>query len=66
MLGIRLSEINVAEGLAIVIYESKDKPWEFYHDLARHLWDEVRHSMMGEAAIEAVFWACGRHPDARI
>jgi hypothetical protein len=55
MLGIRLSEINVAEGLAIVIYESKDKPWEFYHDLSRHLWDEIRHSMMGEAAIESVF-----------
>jgi hypothetical protein len=55
MLGIRLSEINVAEGLAIVIYESKDKPWEFHHDLSRHLWDEIRHSMMGEAAIEAVF-----------
>ena len=55
MLGIRLSEINVAEGLAIVICESKDKPWEFHHDLSRHLWDEIRHSMMGEAAIEDVF-----------
>jgi hypothetical protein len=55
MLGIRLSEINVAEGLAIVIFESKDKPWEFHHDLTRHLWDEIRHSMMGEAAIEAAF-----------
>ena len=53
MLGIRLSEINVAEGLAIVVYESQDKPWEFHHDLSRHLWDEIRHSMMGEAAIEA-------------
>jgi len=55
MLGIRLSEINVAEGLAIVIYESKDKPWEFHQDLSRHLWDELRHSMMGEAAIEATY-----------
>jgi hypothetical protein len=62
MLGIRLSEINVAEGLAIVIYESKDKPWEFYHDLSRHLWDEVRHSMMGEAAIEAAFGNSGAIP----
>jgi hypothetical protein len=55
MLGIRLSEINVAEGLAVVIYETRDKPWEFYHDLSRHLWDEMRHSMMGEAAIEVVY-----------
>jgi hypothetical protein len=53
MLGIRLSEINVAEGLAVVLYETQGKPWEFYHDLSRHLWDEMRHSMMGEAAIEA-------------
>lgn len=62
MLGIRLSEINVAEGLAIVIYESKDKPWEFHHDLSRHLWDEIRHSMMGEAAIEAAFGDAGAIP----
>ena len=55
MLGIRLSEINVAEGLAVVMYETPDKPWEFYHDLSRHLWDELRHSMMGEAAIETIY-----------
>ena len=55
MLGIRLSEINVAEGLAVVMYETPGKPWEFYHDLSRHLWDEMRHSMMGEAAIETIY-----------
>ena len=55
MLGIRLSEINVAEGLAVVLCETKEMPWEFYWDISRHLWDEVRHSMMGEAAIEATF-----------
>jgi hypothetical protein len=62
MLGIRLSEINVAEGLAIVIYESKDKPWEFHHALSRHLWDEIRHSIMGEAAIEAAYGDPGAIP----
>jgi hypothetical protein len=62
MLGIRLSEINVAEGLATVIYESKDKPWGFYYDLSRHLWDEIRHSMMGEAAIEATYGHSGSIP----
>jgi len=55
MLGIRFSEINVAEGLAVVLCETPGMPWEFYHDLSRHLWDEVRHSMMGEVAIEATF-----------
>jgi hypothetical protein len=62
MLGIRLSEINVAEGLATVIFETKDKPWEFHHDLSRHLWDEIRHSMMGEAAIEALYGDAGAIP----
>jgi hypothetical protein len=38
-----------------VLCENRDKPWEFHHDLSRHLWDEIRHSMMGEAAIEAIF-----------
>ena len=47
MLGIRLSEINVAEGLAVVLCETPGMPWEFYHDLSRHLWDEVRHSHDG-------------------
>jgi hypothetical protein len=62
MLGIRLSEINVAEGLAVVLCETKDMPWEFYCDISRHLWDEVRHSMMGEAAIEATFGAANAIP----
>ncbi len=62
MLGIRFSEINVAEGLAVVLCETKEMPWEFYWDISRHLWDEVRHSMMGEAAIEATFGATNAIP----
>jgi hypothetical protein len=62
MLGIRLSEINVAEGLAVVLCETKEMPWEFYWDISRHLWDEVRHSMMGEAAIEATFGSTNAIP----
>lgn len=52
MLALRLSEINVAEGLAIVLYENQDMPWSFSLDISRHLWDEMRHSLFGEAAIE--------------
>jgi hypothetical protein len=62
MLGIRLSEISVAEGLAVVLCETKEMPWEFYLDISRHLWDEVRHSMMGEAAIEAIFGTANAIP----
>lgn len=55
MMSIRLSEINVAEGLAIVLCETKRMPWRFYADISRHCWDEARHSMFGEAAIEATY-----------
>lgn len=55
MLALRLSEINVAEGLAIVLCETPDMPWSFYLDISRHLWDEMRHSLFGEAAIEATY-----------
>jgi hypothetical protein len=55
MLALRLSEINVAEGLAIVLYETEGMPWSFSLDISRHLWDEMRHSLFGEAAIEATY-----------
>ncbi len=51
MMGLRLSELNVTEGLAIVMFETPDMPWSFYLDIARHCWDEMRHSLFGEAAI---------------
>lgn len=44
----RLREIDVPEMMASIIVETPDKPWDYYRDLTRHLWDEARHSMMGE------------------
>jgi hypothetical protein len=55
MMSIRLSEVNVSEGLAFVLLETEDMPWSFYLDISRHLWDEMRHSIFGEVAIEDSF-----------
>jgi hypothetical protein len=55
MISTRLSEVTVAEGLALVLCETAGQPWEFYVDLSRHLWDEMRHSLFGEAASEELF-----------
>ena len=44
----RMREIDVPEMMASIIYETKDKPWSYYKDLIRHVWDEARHAMMGE------------------
>ena len=49
---VRLTEMHVPELIALIMYDWQGQPWEFYRDLARHLWDEARHSMMGEIAFE--------------
>jgi len=50
MMNVRLNEMHVSELVASVIADWKGQPWAFYHDLARHLWDETRHCMLGEIA----------------
>jgi hypothetical protein len=44
----RLREIDVPEMMASIIAETSDKPWDYYRDMTRQLWDEARHAMMGE------------------
>ena len=44
----RLREIDVPEMMASIIFETPGKPWEYYRDMTRQLWDEARHAMMGE------------------
>ena len=51
----RLGELTIAEALSFVLCETAGQPWSFYVDISRHMWDEMRHSMFGEAAIEDIF-----------
>lgn len=44
----RLREIDVPEMMASIIRETAKKPWTYYRDMTRQLWDEARHAMMGE------------------
>ncbi|MBU6401427.1 MAG: hypothetical protein KGS61_14015 [Verrucomicrobia bacterium] len=44
----RLREIDVPEMMASIITETTGKPWDYYRDMTRQLWDEARHAMMGE------------------
>jgi hypothetical protein len=44
----RLREIDVPEMMAALITETPGKPWNYYRDMTRQLWDEARHAMMGE------------------
>ena len=61
MLYKRLREIDVPEMMASIIAETQGKPWGYYRDMTRQLWDEARHAMMGEVG----FVALGRRLDAR-
>jgi len=50
----RLREIDVPEMMASIIIETPGKPWTYYRDMTRQLWDEARHAMMGEAGFVSV------------
>ena len=41
------TEMLAAETVALVMFSAKNMPWEFHFDTARHLYDEVRHCLMG-------------------
>jgi hypothetical protein len=62
MLFKRIREIDVPEMMASIIVETKGKPWGYYRDMTRQLWDEARHSMMGEVGFVAngVDWTKAR------
>ncbi len=53
MMRVRQEEMTAAELIAAVLCSQKGMPWAFYLNLARHLWDEVRHALFGQAALDA-------------
>ncbi len=54
MLFKRLREIDVPEMMASIVAETPGKPWGYYRDMSRQIWDEARHSMMGEVGFVAL------------
>jgi hypothetical protein len=49
----RIREMDVPEWMAPIVYKRRGKPWDYYVDMTRQLWDEARHAMMGEIALVA-------------
>lgn len=47
-----LQEMQFAESLGAILFETAEMPWAYHHDLARHISDEVRHSRMGQRRLE--------------
>jgi hypothetical protein len=50
----RMREINVPEMMASIVHETKDKPWNYYREMIRQIWDEARHAMMGEVGFTSL------------
>ena len=48
--------------MAPILYRTEGKPWEYYVDISRQLWDEARHAMMGEVALTAIGVPFYRYP----
>jgi hypothetical protein len=54
MLYKRIREIDVPEMMASILTQTPNKPWGYYRDMSRQLWDEARHAMMGEVGFVAL------------
>jgi len=59
----RFHEMDVPEMMASIVLQTPGKPWEYYRDLARQLWDEARHSMMGEVWFEKIGFDWSQYPN---
>ena len=45
-------EMQAAETLGSMLWEVEGMEWEFYYDIARHCYDEERHSALGESRLK--------------
>ncbi len=58
----RVREMDVPEVLAGILAQTPGKPWHYYSDMFRQMWDEARHALLGETALEARGIAWSRLP----
>lgn len=53
------NEMDACEYISTILYETDNMPWEFHFDVARHAWDESRHSEFGYTLLKQF----GFHPE---
>ena len=49
----RVREMDVPETIASILAEAENEPWEYRLEMYRQMWDEARHALLGQAALEA-------------
>ncbi len=50
----RIVEMDVPEYMTRIILLAEGEPWDYYVDMTRQLWDEVRHAMLGAVYFTAI------------
>jgi uncharacterized ferritin-like protein (DUF455 family) len=56
------NEMHAAELLGRSLYEHPEMPWEYHVDMARQLWDEVRHAVLYQKYLEGLGGRLGDYP----
>lgn len=56
------NEMHAAELLGRNLYEHPEMPWEYHVDMARQLWDEVRHAVLYQRYLEHLGGKLGDFP----
>lgn len=47
-----VNEMTAAETLGSILWMTPEMEWEYQHNVARHLWDELRHSQLGQVRVQ--------------
>src|SRR5690606_2834858 len=47
-----LNEMTAAETLGSILWLTPEMPWEYQYNVSRHVWDEVRHSQLGQVRVQ--------------
>lgn len=47
-----VNEMTASETLGSILWMTPEMEWEFQHNVARHLWDEIRHSQLGQTRVQ--------------
>jgi hypothetical protein len=47
-----VNEMTASETLGSILWMTPEMPWEYQHNVARHLWDEIRHSQLGQIRVQ--------------
>ena len=52
--------MTAAETVGSILWMVPEMTWEFQHNASRHLWDELRHSQLGQIRVQQLGFGLGK------